>query len=119
MITDNGEMTFRLCIHSFVIINYYQKFAQEKRASMHVPRKPEEQTEVDWEGQKIPINDTASGEIIPCSVFVAALSYSQYAYVEAFLSQTQKKTGSRLSIFLKLGKAMLVPVPAVPFELAK
>lgn len=209
---------------------HYQKFVQKKRASMHVPRKPGEQTEVDWAGQTIPINDTASGEIIPCSVFVAALSYSQYAYVEAFLSQTleswisahvhmfqfyqgvtkilipdnlktgvkkpdwyspeinrtyhemaeyyntaviparvrkpkdkpnaegtvgyistwiiaalrnrtfftlhelnqairlklkefnsrpfQKKTGSRLSIFLELEKAMLMPVPAVPFELA-
>jgi len=35
---------------------HYQKFAQKKRASMHVPRKPGEQTEVDWAGQTIPIN---------------------------------------------------------------
>ena len=31
-----------------------------------------------------------TGEIIPAYVFVAALSYSQYAYVEAFLSQDQE-----------------------------
>ena len=66
---------------------HYQKFAQKKRASMHVPRKPGEQTEVDWAGQTTSINDRATGESLKCYVFVAALSYSQYAYVEAFLSQ--------------------------------
>ena len=31
--------------------------------------------------------DRDTGEIIPASIFVAVLSYSQYAYVEAFFSQ--------------------------------
>lgn len=66
---------------------HYQKFAETKRASMHILRKPGEQVEVDWSGQTASIVDRDTGEIIPVYVFVAALSYSQYAYVEAFLSQ--------------------------------
>jgi transposase len=66
---------------------HYQKFAETKRASMHIPRKPGEQVEVDWCGQTASIVDRDTGEIIPVYVFVTALSYSQYAYVEAFLSQ--------------------------------
>jgi hypothetical protein len=57
---------------------------------MHIPRKPAEQIEVDWAGQTASIVDRDTGEIIPAYVFVAALSYSQYAYVEAFLSQDQE-----------------------------
>jgi len=80
-----GRKKLPLCIPNSVIIT--KSLRKKKRASMHVPRKPGEQTEVDWAGQTIPIMDRATGESIPCSVFVAALSYSQYAYVEAFLSQ--------------------------------
>lgn len=69
---------------------HYQKFAETKRASMHIPRKPGEQIEVDWAGQTASIIDRDTGEIIPAYVFVAALSYSQYAFVEAFLSQDQE-----------------------------
>lgn len=54
---------------------------------MHIPRKPGEHVEVDWCGQTAFIVNRDTGEIIPVYVFVAALSYSQYAYVEAFLSQ--------------------------------
>lgn len=70
--------------------HHYQVFAQKKRASMHVPRKPGEQTEVDWAGQTSAIINRDTGELIPVYVFVATLSYSQYAYVEGFLSQNQE-----------------------------
>jgi transposase len=69
---------------------HYQSFAQKKRASMHIPRKPGEQTEVDWAGQSAVIIDRDTGELISVYVFVATLSYSQYAYVEGFLSQSQE-----------------------------
>jgi transposase len=36
------------------------------------------------------ITDNLTGEIIPAYVFVATLSYSGYAYVEAFLSRNQE-----------------------------
>ena len=69
---------------------YYQQYALKTKATMHVQRKPGEQTEVDWAGQKAHIIDRDTGEIIEVSVFVGALSSSQYAYVEGFLSQDQE-----------------------------
>ena len=70
--------------------NYYRKFAITTKATMHISRKPGEQMEVDWAGQTATIIDRDSGEIIPAYIFVAVLSYSQYAYVEAFLRQDQE-----------------------------
>ena len=67
--------------------NYYRKFAVTNKATMHISRKPGEQTEVDWAGQTASIVDRDTGEIIPASIFVAVLSSSQYTYVEAFLRQ--------------------------------
>lgn len=69
---------------------HYQKYAQTKRATMHIQRKPGEQIEVDWAGQTATIINDETGEIIPAYVFVAVFSYSQYAYVEAFLSRNQE-----------------------------
>jgi transposase len=66
---------------------HYQKYAEKKRATMHIPRKPGEQIEVDWAGQTAEIINDETGEIIPAHIYVAALSYSQYAYVEAFLAR--------------------------------
>jgi transposase len=67
--------------------NYYRKFVVTTKATMHISRKPGEQTEVDWAGQTAAIIDRDTGEIIPVYIFVAVLSCSQYAYVEAFLRQ--------------------------------
>jgi transposase len=54
------------------------------------PRKPGGQIEVDWAGQNATIIDPDTGEIIPAYIFVAALSYGQYAYMEAFLTLDQE-----------------------------
>lgn len=56
---------------------------------MHINRKPGEIMEVDWAGQTAKLIDTDTGEEIDAYVFAAALPYSGYAYVEAFLSQKQ------------------------------
>ncbi|PYG83886.1 transposase [Ruminiclostridium sufflavum DSM 19573] len=69
---------------------YYSDFVKSTKATMHINRKPGEIMEVDWAGQTAEIIDTDTGEIIPAYVFVAALPYSGYAYVEAFLSQKQE-----------------------------
>jgi transposase len=69
---------------------HYQQFARKKRATMHIQRKPGEQIEVDWAGQTAAIINDETGEIIPAYVFVAVISYSQYAYVEAFLARDQE-----------------------------
>lgn len=70
--------------------NYYRKFAATTKATMHISRKPGEQLEVDWAGQTATIVDRDTGEALPVYIFVAALSSSQYAYVEGFLSQNQE-----------------------------
>ncbi|WP_330613218.1 IS21 family transposase [Alkaliphilus hydrothermalis] len=69
---------------------YYRKYASTQKATMHIRRKPGEQMEVDWAGQTAQIIDRNTGEAIQASIFVAVLSCSQYAYVEAFTSQNQE-----------------------------
>ena len=68
---------------------YIQQEEQRRRATMHIPRKPGEQIEVDWAGDPAYIVDPDTGEATPAHVFVGVLSYSQYPYVEAFLNEQQ------------------------------
>lgn len=69
---------------------YYRDFVVKTKATMHINRKPGEIMEVDWAGQAANIIDTDTGEVIDAYIFVAALPYSGYAYVEAFLTQNQE-----------------------------
>ena len=69
---------------------YYSDFVVKNKATMHIHRKPGELMEVDWAGTTASIIDTDTGGRIPAYIFVAALSYSGYAYVEAFFSQDQE-----------------------------
>lgn len=69
---------------------YYREFATKTKATMHIQRKPGEKLEVDWAGQTASITDPITGVELPAYVFVATLPSSQYAYVEAFLSQNQE-----------------------------
>lgn len=73
-------MYSRFCFH-------YQQFLQKTQATMHIPRKPGEKIEVDWAGKNAYIVDNMTGEMVKTYIFVGVLPYSQYAYVEAFLSQ--------------------------------
>lgn len=66
---------------------HYQGYTEKKRATMHIPRKPGDQIEVDWAGDPLYLVDRDTGERITCHLFVGVLSYSLYAYAEAFLSQ--------------------------------
>ena len=91
---------------------HYQQFAEKKRATMHIPRKPGEQIEVDWAGQTAAIVDRDTGEIIPAYVFVGVLSYSQYAYVEAFLSQDQESwISAHVNMYRFFGGVSRILVP--------
>jgi transposase len=68
---------------------YIQADEQKHRATMHIPRKPGEQVEVDWAGDPARIIDPDTGEITLAWVFVGVMTYSQYSYVEAFLNEKQ------------------------------
>jgi len=50
---------------------YYHRYLLTTKATMHISRKPGEQTEVDWAGQTAEIVDRDTGEIIPAYIFVA------------------------------------------------
>lgn len=69
--------------------HYIQQDELKRRATMHIRRKPGEQIEVDWAGDPAYIVDPDTGVLTTAYVFVGALSYSQYAYVEAFINEKQ------------------------------
>ena len=92
--------------------NHYRKFASLTKATMHIQRKPGEQMEVDWAGQTASIMDPDTGEMLPVYVFVAALSCSQYAYVEGFLSQNQESwIAAHVHAFAHFGGVTKILVP--------
>jgi transposase len=92
--------------------NYYRKYAATTKATMHIQHKPGEQMEVDWAGQTVTLVDAETGEVLPAYVFVAVLSCSQYAYVEAFLSQDQESwITAHLHAFTYFGGVTKILVP--------
>ncbi len=80
---DDPLMYSQFCYH-------IQHDEQKRRATMHINRKPGEQVEVDWAGDPATIIDPDTGEILKAYIFVGVMTYSQYAYVEAFLDMKQK-----------------------------
>ena len=68
---------------------YIQQDEAKRRATMHVPRKPGQQIEVDWAGDTASVIDRDTGESIKVYVFVAAMSYSTYAFAEGFPDMKQ------------------------------
>lgn len=83
---ETGEIPYK----STQFNKYYSDFVLKTKATMHLNHKPGEVLEVDWAGQNAHIINTDTGELIKAWVFVAALPYSGYSYVEAFLSQNQE-----------------------------
>ena len=69
---------------------YIQQNEQKSRATMHIPRKAGQQIEVDWAGDSAKLIDPDTGEITEAWIFVGVMTYSQYAFVEAFINEQQK-----------------------------
>ena len=69
---------------------YIQQNEQKRRATMHIPRKPGQQIEVDWAGDPAEIIDPDTGEVTRAWIFVGVMTYSQYAFVEAFINEQQR-----------------------------
>jgi transposase len=82
----NGDMPYQVTQFK----KYYSEYAVRNGATMHIDRKPGETLEVDWVGGSVDIVDSDTGEIMDAYVFVGALSYSGYAYVEAFWTMTEE-----------------------------
>ena len=91
---------------------HYQKYSEKKRATMHIPRKPGEQVEVDWAGDPAHVFDRDTGEIIPAYIFVGVLSYSLYAYVEAFFSMNMESwISAHVNMYQFFGGTTRILVP--------
>ena len=69
---------------------YIQQDEQKRRATMHIPRKPGEQIEVDWAGDPAHLTDPYTGEITDAYIFIGVMTYSQYTYAEAFIDERQR-----------------------------
>lgn len=69
---------------------YLQQEEQRRNATMHIPRKPGQQIEVDWAGDPAYIIDPDTGELTPVWLFVGVMTYSQYAFVEGFMDEKSK-----------------------------
>ena len=103
-----GEMPFGLTAFK----THYREYAAQKKATMHIIRKPGEIVEVDWAGQTAHLVDCDTGELIDAYVFVATLPYSGYSYAEAFLSRDQEAwTEAHINAYSYFGGVarMLVP----------
>jgi len=69
---------------------YIQQDEEKRHATMHLNHRPGEQVEVDWAGDPAYITESYTGKQIPVCIFVGVLSYSGYAYVEAFSNEKSK-----------------------------
>jgi transposase len=98
-------MYTQFCLH-------YREYASRTKATMHIDHKPGEKMEVDWAGDVAHLTDTNTGEAIPAYIFIAALSCSGYAYVEAFMSQNQESwTAAHVNAYKYFGGATKILVP--------
>lgn len=67
----------------------FRRWLQGQQVSLHQEQKAGEKVLVDFTGQLLSIVDRQSGQVTPVQVLVAVLGASQYAYVEAVMSQQQ------------------------------
>lgn len=65
----------------------YRAWVKTLDVSMRQTYKAGEKLFVDFAGDTIPVNDPATGTVIPAYLFVATLGASNYTYAEAVLSQ--------------------------------
>ena len=87
-VTSNKRMPDYDYIHKELFHNEVSK--KLLWTAMHISRKTGEQVEIDWADDSATIIDPDTGEILKAYIFVGAMTYSQYAYVEVFLDMKQK-----------------------------
>ncbi len=66
---------------------YLDLYDKSQRATLVMKHEPGDKVFVDFTGDKLHYVDRASGEIIPCEVFLATMGYSNYTAVGAVHSQ--------------------------------
>ena len=91
---------------------YYREYVLKNKATMRISHKPGDLMEVDWAGQTMGIVNTDTGEIIDAYIFVAALPYSGYSYVEAFMNMEQESwIAAHVNAYSHFGGVTRIVVP--------
>ncbi|MDR0514796.1 MAG: IS21 family transposase [Coriobacteriaceae bacterium] len=104
----NRELPYQ---YSF-FCDLYRRWAKATKATMRIPRTPAEVMEVDWAGDTMEYADPLSGEARPAHLFVAAMTYSAYSYVEAFCDMgLQSWIDAHINAFRFFGGAARLLVP--------
>jgi hypothetical protein len=137
---ESGEIPYQLTQFK----KYYRDFALKTKVTMHITRKPGEIMEVYstprsenrasrgpwWAGQTAAVVDADTGapvefcgfrqNSLDAYIFVAALPYSGYSYVEAFFSQDQEcQTAAHVNAYNFFGGVTRILVPDNPGVPAK
>lgn len=68
----------------------YERYTVQGKFTSHLEHKPGEKVEVDWSGKKMQYTDLDTGELVDVSLFVAALPYSHYSFVEPCLDMKEQ-----------------------------
>ena len=90
----------------------YRRWMRSTGATMRIARDPGEQVEVDWAGDAMSFLDPVTGDSVDAWLFVSALSYSAYAYVEAFTDMTLGSwIDAHVHAFEYFGGAARLPIP--------
>jgi transposase len=89
-----------------------RRWARANAATMVIPREPGETIEVDWAGDAMRYQDPLTGEWRDAFLFVAALPYSAYCYVEPCLDMTLGSwIDAHIHAFEHFGGAARILVP--------
>lgn len=94
---------------------YYNQWSKKVNPTMHIEHKVGDKMYVDYAGETLTYVDIDTGEIRQAQVFVAILGWSQYAYVEAMVSQTVEEFIAACEHALHFFKG--VPLAIVPDNL--
>lgn len=81
---ESGQVPYRYSFFN----EQYRRWVRATGATMRIVRNPGESIEVDWAGDAMSFADPVNGEPTSAWLFVAAVSYSAYSYVEAFTDMT-------------------------------
>ena len=79
----------RHCSYPTFTANYYG-YTEDKNYTSHVEHRPGISVEVDWSGPTMSYTDPDTEQEMKAYLFVAALPYSQYGYVEATADMKEK-----------------------------
>ena len=70
---------------------HLSRFLETRKAVMHFEHIPAASLMFDFAGDKIPMVDKQTGEIIKCPVLICTFPFSSYTYIEALLSANRQQ----------------------------